>query len=177
VVVSEGAGDVVDTPPEDSRRDSRGVVEMEFWTDFWDIIWWFVWAFAFIAYLFALFSIVGDLFRDRELSGWWKAVWLVFLVVLPFVTALVYLIARGRGMAERSVRAATTARAAGEEYIRDVAGATPGQQIAQAKILLDDGAIDRAEFESLKAHALAQARGTSSVGSDGTGVHRATATA
>ncbi|WP_308191293.1 hypothetical protein [Cellulomonas sp. ACRRI] len=47
---------------------------MEFWTDFWDIIWWFVWAFVFIAYLFALFAIITDLFRDRDLSGWWKAV-------------------------------------------------------------------------------------------------------
>ncbi|MBW0253527.1 SHOCT domain-containing protein [Cellulomonas sp. PS-H5] len=148
---------------------------MEFWSDFWDIIWWFVWAFVFIAYLFALFSIITDLFRDRELSGWWKAVWLIFLLVLPFVTALVYLIARGRGMAERSARSAVAARKAGDAYIRDVAGsASPGQQIAQAKALLDEGAISAEEFAALKDHALGQAR-AATTGADGTGAHRAPA--
>lgn len=148
---------------------------MEFWTDFWDIIWWFVWAFVFIAYLFALFSIITDLFRDRDLSGWWKAVWLIFLLVLPFVTALVYLIARGRGMAERSTRAAVSARRAGDAYIREVAGSgSPGQQIAQAKALLDEGAISAEEFAALKDHALGQAR-TAAPESDGTGAHRAPA--
>ncbi|MET0433786.1 MAG: SHOCT domain-containing protein [Cellulomonas sp.] len=148
---------------------------MEFWSDFWDIIWWFVWAFVFIAYLFALFAIITDLFRDRELSGWWKAVWLIFLLVLPFVTALVYLIARGRGMAERSARSAVAARRAGDAYIRDVAGsASPGQQIAQAKALLDEGAISSEEFAALKDHALRQAR-AATTGADGTGAHRAPA--
>jgi hypothetical protein len=151
------------------------VVAVEFWSDFWDIIWWFVWAFVFIAYLFALFSIITDLFRDRELSGWWKAVWLIFLVVLPFVTALVYLIARGRGMAERSARSAIAARKAGDAYIRDVAGSgSPGQQIAQAKALLDEGAITAEEFAALKDHALGQVR-PASTGADGAGVHRAPA--
>ena len=150
---------------------------MGFWTDFWDIIWWFVWAFVFIAYLFALFSIITDLFRDRELSGWWKAVWLVFLLVLPFLTALVYLIARGRGMAERSAEAAVAARRAGETYIREVAGAgSPAQQVAQAKALLDEGAISPEEFAVLKDHALGQA-GTAAAGADGSGAHRAPATA
>jgi hypothetical protein len=71
---------------------------MNFWTSFWDIIWWFVWAFAFIAYLFALFAIIGDLFRDRKLNGWLKAIWVLFLIFVPFLTALVYLIARGKGI-------------------------------------------------------------------------------
>ncbi len=79
---------------------------MTFWNSFWDIIWWFLWIFVFVAYMFALFSIVVDLFRDRKLNGWWKAVWLIFLIFVPFLTALVYLIARGRGMAERSDRSA-----------------------------------------------------------------------
>ena len=153
------------------------MVAVEFWTDFWDIIWWFVWAFVFIAYLFALFSIIADLFRDRDLSGWWKAVWLVFLLVVPFATALVYLIARGRGMAERSARSAVAARQASDAYIRDVAGsASPGQQIAQAKALLDEGAISAEEFASLKAHALSQTAGTPSTATaDGNGAHRAPA--
>lgn len=148
---------------------------MEFWTDFWDIIWWFVWAFVFIAYLFALFSIITDLFRDRDLSGWWKAVWLIFLLVLPFLTALVYLIVRGRGMAERSAEAAVSARRAGDAYIREVAGAgSPAQQIAQAKALLDEGAITLEEFAALKDHALGRA-GTATAGADGSGAHRAPA--
>ncbi len=148
---------------------------MEFWSDFWDIIWWFVWAFVFIAYLFALFSIITDLFRDRELSGWWKAVWLIFLLVLPFVTALVYLIARGRGMAERSTRAAVSARKAGDAYIREVAGSgSPGQQIAQAKALLVVGAICPEEFAAVMDPGLGLAW-AATTGADGTGAHRAPA--
>ena len=69
--------------------------------DFWDFFWLLVWSFFFIAYLIVLFQIVADLFRDRELSGWWKALWIVFLILLPVLTSLVYLVARGRGMAER----------------------------------------------------------------------------
>ena len=75
---------------------------MGFWNSFGDIIWWFLWIFAFTAYLFVLFAILADLFRDHELNGWWKALWIIFLIFVPFLTALVYLIARGRGMAERS---------------------------------------------------------------------------
>ncbi|MEB4614932.1 PLDc N-terminal domain-containing protein, partial [Leucobacter sp. M11] len=59
--------------------------------EFWDIITWMLWAVVFIGYLFALFAIISDLFRDRKLSGWWKAVWIVFLIFLPLLTALVYL--------------------------------------------------------------------------------------
>ena len=76
------------------------------WSNFWNIVWLFFWSFAFIAYLFALFAIIGDLFRDHKLNGWWKAVWIIFLIFVPFLTALVYLIARGPGMAERSQKQA-----------------------------------------------------------------------
>ncbi|WP_152189885.1 SHOCT domain-containing protein [Georgenia satyanarayanai] len=130
---------------------------MDFWASFWDIIWWFLWAFFFIAYLFALFSIITDLFRDRAMSGWGKAVWLVFLLVLPLVTALVYLIARGSGMAERSAEASRGARQQAEAYIRDVAGSSPAEEISRAKALLDSGAISRAEFDHLKSRALSTA--------------------
>src|SRR6476660_2027760 len=88
---------------------------------FWDIIWFIVVFFAFTSYLMALFWILTDLFRDRELSGWLKAVWIVLLVVFPLVTALVYLIARGRGMSERSAQQAAEARKVQDEYIRSVA--------------------------------------------------------
>src|SRR5690606_7593501 len=106
---------------------------MPFWTAIWDTIWWFLTFFVFIAYLFALFTIIADLFRDRNLSGWFKALWLIFLVFVPFLTALVYLIARGRGMSERSARDVRAQRDATEEYIRSVGGDTsPTGEIARA---------------------------------------------
>jgi len=105
----------------------------------------------------ALFSIVADLFRDRELSGWWKAVWLIFLVFVPFLTALVYLIARGQSMAERSYRSAVQNRAAADDYIRTVAQPSPSEEIAKAKTLMDSGTITAEEFEHIKRHALGNA--------------------
>lgn len=127
---------------------------MSFWSNIWDLIWWFITIFVFVAYLMALFSIIGDLFRDRKLNGWAKAVWFIFLIFLPFLTALVYLIARGRGMAERGAESARKAQEAQEDYIRQVAGG-PAAEIAEAKRLLDAGTITQAEFDALKAKALA----------------------
>lgn len=127
---------------------------MSFWSTIGDTIWWFLTIFIFFAYLMALFSIISDLFRDHKLNGWWKAVWLVFLIFLPFLTALVYLIARGRGMGERAQKQAQEVQDAQESYIRQVAGG-PAAEIAEAKRLLDSGAISQAEFESLKSKALA----------------------
>ncbi|WP_400997541.1 SHOCT domain-containing protein [Agromyces sp. GXQ0307] len=126
------------------------------WSNLWSFIWIFFWSFAFIAYLFALFAIIGDLFRDHELNGWWKAVWILFLIFLPFLTALVYLIARGNGMAQRSAKAASDAQAATDAYIRQTAGgsASPSDEIAKAKALLDAGTISAQEYEAIKAKAL-----------------------
>ena len=129
---------------------------MTFWENFGDLIWWFLWAFVFIAYLFALFAIIGDLFRDHKLSGWWKAVWIIFLIFVPFLTALIYLIARGNGMAERSQKEAKQYQAATDQYIRQTVGAaSPSDEIAKAKALLDSGTITQAEYDQLKAKALA----------------------
>ena len=127
---------------------------------FWDVLWLIFVSFAFVAYLMLLFWILSDLFRDRETSGWIKAVWIIFLIFLPLLTSLVYLIARGRGMSERSVAEAQRMQDAQEKYIRDVAGAggstaTPAAQIAEAQKLLDSGAISQEEFQQLKAKALA----------------------
>jgi hypothetical protein len=132
---------------------------MNFWNSFGDVIWWFLWAFVFIAYLMALFAIIGDLFRDHTLNGWWKAVWVIFLIFLPFLTALVYLIARGKGMAERSQQEAKQYQAATDAYIRQTvsSGASPSDEIAKAKALLDAGTISQAEYDQLKAKALAHA--------------------
>jgi hypothetical protein len=130
---------------------------MNFWENFWELIWWFLWAFAFIAYLMALFAIIGDLFRDHTMNGWAKAVWIFFLIFVPFLTALVYLIARGSGMAERSQKEAKQYQAATDEYIRQAAGAppSPSDEIAKAKALLDAGTISQGEYDLLKSKALA----------------------
>ena len=128
-----------------------------FWGSFWDIIWWFLWIFVFISYLFVLFAIIADLFRDHKLNGWWKAVWIIFLLFLPFLTALVYLIARGRGMAERSQAQAKQLQAAQADYIKSVtgdAGSSPADEIAKAKALLDAGTITQAEYDHIKTKAL-----------------------
>ncbi|MGP6170721.1 SHOCT domain-containing protein [Microbacterium sp. A204] len=132
---------------------------MTFWTQIWDVIWWFLTIFVFVAYLMALFSIITDLFRDHKLNGWAKAIWFIFLIFLPFVTAIVYLIARGRGMSERAQKQAAAAQSVTDDYIRSVSGSapTPAAEIAHAKELLDSGAITAAEFDKLKQAALSRA--------------------
>lgn len=130
---------------------------------FWDVVWLIFISFAFVAYLMVLFSIVTDLFRDKSTGGLVKGVWIVALIFLPVLTALVYLIARGDGMAERSFRREEAAMAREDAYLADTAASgapagapvgTPVDQVAKAKDLLDSGAISRTEFESLKARAL-----------------------
>ena len=125
-----------------------------FWGSFWDLIWWFLTIFIFVAYLMALFSIISDIFRDHKLSGGMRAVWVVALIFFPFITALIYLIARGKGMTERAAAQAAQNKAATDDYIRSVAGG-PADEIARAKSLLDAGTISPAEYEVLKAKALA----------------------
>ncbi|WP_157981653.1 SHOCT domain-containing protein [Protaetiibacter intestinalis] len=128
---------------------------MNFLHNIWDFLWVLFWAFAFVAYLFAIFAIIGDLFRDDKLNGWWKALWIIFLIFLPFLTALAYLIFRGNGMAERGAKAAAADRRATESYLREVTGgSSPTDEIAKAKSLLDAGAITEDEFAILKAKAL-----------------------
>lgn len=121
---------------------------------FWDFIWYIVIVFAFIAYLIILWHIIIDLFRDKRASGLQKAAWVVFLIIFPYLTAIAYLLVKGKGMAAREREAFTEAKQASDEYIRSVAGTSPAQQITEAKALLDSGAITAAEFEQLKAKAL-----------------------
>ncbi len=122
---------------------------------FWDIVWFIFITFAFVAYLMVLFSIITDLFRDREESGVMKAVWIVALIFVPLITSLVYLIVRGKGMSERSAQTAQAVKQQQDAYIREVAGkATPADQIAQARAMLDAGVINQTEFERLKDKAL-----------------------
>lgn len=122
---------------------------------FWDFFWFTFTLFLMVAYLMVLFNVLIDLFRDKSVSGGMKAVWVFFLIFLPALTALVYLIVRGNGMAERSMAQMAAAKADTDAYIRDVAGSSPSDQIAQAHQLLSSGAITQEEFDTLKAKALA----------------------
>jgi type VI protein secretion system component VasK len=123
---------------------------------FWDFFWLLIWSFLFVMYLMVLFHIFGDLFRDRDLGGAAKAMWTIGLILMPFLVLLIYLIVRGQGMAERQAGAIRQAQAETEQYIRSVAdSSSPTNQITSAKALLDSGSITTAEFDQLKAKALA----------------------
>ena len=123
--------------------------------DFGEVLLWSFWFFIWIGAIFVWVRCIFDMFSDRTLSGWAKAGWAILLVFVPWVGALIYLIARGRSMTDRQVAAVREQQAAQEEYIQQVAGTTsPADQIASAKGLLDTGAISQAEFDSLKAKAL-----------------------
>lgn len=126
-------------------------------TDFWDVLLWSFWFFIWIAALMVWFRCLFDLFGDSSLSGWGKAGWSILLIFVPWLGALIYLIARGRSMTERQMKAIAEQQAAQQEYIQQVAGksASPASQIADAKALLDSGAITQTEFDSLKAKAMA----------------------
>jgi Phospholipase_D-nuclease N-terminal len=123
---------------------------------FWDFFWLMIWTYIFVAYLVLLFQIIADVFRDRDLGGFAKALWMIALIFVPFLSALIYVIARGRGMAERRAEMARQAQAETEQYIQSVAS-TPNSadQIASAKTLLDQGTITQGEYERLKEKALA----------------------
>ena len=99
-------------------------------SSFWDTVWLILMTFVLVAYLLVLFQIIVDLFRDKNLGGFSKAIWFIGLVFLPFLTALVYIIFRGRGMSERQVAAVRDARAETDAYIRSVAGKSAAEQIA-----------------------------------------------
>ena len=112
--------------------------------------------FLFMAYLMILWVILGDIFRDRELGGFAKGIWIFALIFFPWITALIYFIARGKGMQERALDEAKRMQAMQQEYIRaTAASANPMEQISQAKQLLDAGAITQVEFDAIKAKTLA----------------------
>jgi hypothetical protein len=119
---------------------------------FWTILIFFCWAIWF----WLLITVFADLFRRHDVSGWGKAAWTVFVIVLPFLGVLVYLISQGKHMAERRMADAKASRAEFDDYVRQVASnGGPSDQIAKAKELLDSGTIDAAEFEQIKRRALA----------------------
>jgi hypothetical protein len=117
-----------------------------------DLMWTFVLFFALLVYFWLIITVFGDLFRRHDVSGWGKAGWSVFVIVLPLIGSLTYLITQGRAMADRDVRQVQQARHQTDDYIRSVAA--PGfhgvDEIARGKELLDRGAISQEEFEQLK---------------------------
>jgi hypothetical protein len=123
---------------------------------FLNIFWSMIIFFAWVVWIWMMITILSDVFRRRDMSGWGKAAWTVFLIVVPFLGALIYLIANHDGMTDRNVKQAQTAQAEFDDYVKTVAtnGGGPAAEIEKAKSLLDSGAINQSEFEALKAKAL-----------------------
>jgi Short C-terminal domain/Phospholipase_D-nuclease N-terminal len=120
---------------------------------FLNILWTMIIFFAWLAWIWIVITVFIDLFRRDDIGGWGKAGWVVFVIVVPFLGVLVYLIAQHDGMRKRSLMQARAERHQFDEYVRDAAGG-PTAEIAQAKELLEKGAITQEEFEVLKANAL-----------------------
>lgn len=132
---------------------------MEILGSLWNILILFFTAFIFVASLIAFFLVLIDLFRDKTLNGWAKAAWILFLVFIPLLTALVYMVARGEGLSDRFYDEMQRRRAASDQYIREVAATSPADEIIKAQALLEAGTITAEEFAALKAHALAGSAG------------------
>ena len=121
-----------------------------------DVFWTILLFFSWVVWIWMMVAILSDVFRRRDMSGWGKAAWTVFLIVLPFLGALIYLIANHDGMADRNLKQHQAAQAEFDDHVRSVAtSGGPAAEIGKAKALLDSGAIDQSEFEAIKAKALA----------------------
>ena len=119
---------------------------------FWTLLWLFLW----IVWIFILFRVIFDIFRSHDLGGWGKALWLIFVIILPFLGVFIYLIAEGHGMAERDMKGMQQSQQQFDQYVQSVANSGgSAAEIEKAKSLLDSGAITQAEFDTLKAKALA----------------------
>ena len=123
---------------------------------FLNILWTMIIFFAWVIFIWIAITVLIDVFRRHDIGGWGKAAWTVFVIVVPFLGVLIYLIANHQGMAERNVKQAKAEQAQFDEYVRQAAG-TGGaaSEIDKARRLLDDGAITQAEFDAIKAKALA----------------------
>jgi hypothetical protein len=123
---------------------------------FWQVIWTIFIFFVWVIWIWLLITVFIDVFRNRESSGWVKAGWCVFVILVPFLGVFVYLIVEGGGMAQRNLKQAQAAQTDFDQYVRSTAAQQdPAEQISEAKQLLDSGAITQAEFDALKAKALA----------------------
>ena len=124
---------------------------------FWDVLWWMLVLFAWIIWFWLLITVFADLFRRRDIGGGKKTLWIIFVILLPFLGVFIYLIAQHEGMADRSQHQMQAAQAQQADYIKSVAGSGGGaaDEIDKAKKLLDSGAITQAEFDAIKQKALA----------------------
>jgi Short C-terminal domain/Phospholipase_D-nuclease N-terminal len=122
---------------------------------FLDVLWTMVIFFLWIMWFWLLFTVFADIFRRHDLSGWGKAGWLIFTIVLPFLGVFVYLISQNEGMTSRNIERARGERRQLDEYVRETAGGGAAQEIEKAKQLLDNGTISQAEFDAIKQRALA----------------------
>ena len=111
--------------------------------------------FLFVVWIWILFTIITDIFRDHEMSGWAKGLWILFLVFIPYLTGLIYLIARGSGMRDRAIKAQTDAKAHFDEYVREQAHASPADELHKLNDLREKGALSQEEFDQAKAKLLA----------------------
>ncbi len=122
--------------------------------NFGEFLWSLLVIFFMVMYFMILFSVIIDLFRNKHMNGWVKALWILFLIFIPLLSLLIYVIVYGRSMATRQQEAVQEAQAEQAAYIKQVAGTSAAEQIAQAQQLLNSGAITQQEFDSLKAKAL-----------------------
>jgi len=117
-------------------------------------LWYMIIFFAFVIWIWLLITVFADIFRRRDTGGGMKALWIIFVIVFPYLGVLIYLIAEHNGMADRSMEQMKAVKAQQDDYIKSVAGSSSADQIAQAKQLLDSGAISQSEFDTLKQKAL-----------------------
>ena len=123
---------------------------------FLDVLWWMIAFFAFVIWFWLLITVFGDIFRRHDTGGFAKTLWIIFIIILPFLGVFIYLIAQHQGMAERNMKSMQAAQAQQEAYIKSVANSGgSAEEIEKAKKLLDSGAITQAEFDAMKAKALA----------------------
>jgi Phospholipase_D-nuclease N-terminal/Short C-terminal domain len=122
---------------------------------FLDVLWTIIIFFAWVIYIWVAITVLIDVFRRDDISGWGKAGWVILVILLPFLGILIYLLANHDGMAERNVKQAKASQAEFDQYVRQAAGSGgPAAEIEKAKALLDSGAIDQAEFDAIKQRAL-----------------------
>jgi hypothetical protein len=124
-----------------------------------NVFWTIIIVFAWVAWFWVLIIVISDLFSRHDIGGWAKALWMLFVIVVPFLGVFIYVISQGKGMGERRDKQVQASQQEFDSYVRQVAASDgPADQIAKAKQLLDNGTIDQAEFDRLKAQALAAPR-------------------
>jgi high-affinity K+ transport system ATPase subunit B len=125
---------------------------------FLEVVWTMLVFFAFVVWIWIMFTVLADIFRRHDSSGFVKVLWIIFIIVIPYFGVFIYLIAEHQGMTERSIKAQQDAQAQVDQYVQSVAAKSdPAEQIAKAKQLLDSGTITQTEFDQIKQKALAAA--------------------